>query len=349
MHVLMQSVNRSVHFVWTLKFFRQRATIRGDHWQWWNSHQRREIFLHINEIAPLDPLRNKLNRYIAKVSEDKKVFGRRCTIHNKKCRLVNFHHNFIYYLHVLLEDVSDAIEGEETLASEDDDDDIGEPINLAEEKDLSKQFDIDALKKENTVVSTDEEYALTEEDEVLPTPILPIFPIGDSQYVLLSDIQASFNIREDYCLAIVAQNLQEDNEFLDPELDKYTLLHSNVKDIEFHSAAKALQLIYKDDLNYERILPSVEDFYAMQEKLKITNLGRQEFNVVQVASSSSAVADTSINLWKRNTVVEGENQKVNMSPPILVNFNIYTMTITKMIMTIISLKGGQFLERESHK
>ena len=156
---------------------------------------------------------------------------------------------------MLLEDVSDAIEGaeerrEENLASEDDDDDIGEPINLAEEKELSKQFDIDALRKENTVVSTDEEYALTEEEEVLPTPILPIFPISDSQYVLLLDIQASFNIREDYCLAIVAQHLQEDNEFLDLELDKYTLLDSNVKDSEFHSAAKVLQLIYKDILNY---------------------------------------------------------------------------------------------------
>ena len=59
------------------------------------------------------------------------------------------------------------------------------------------------------------------------------------------------------------------------------------------------------------MLPSEEEFYEAQEKLKITNLGRQEVNDVQVASSSSVVADTSINLWKRNTVVEDKNQKVN--------------------------------------
>ena len=36
-----------------------------------------ERFVQINDIAPLVHLRNKLNRDIAKVPEDKKLFGRR--------------------------------------------------------------------------------------------------------------------------------------------------------------------------------------------------------------------------------------------------------------------------------
>ena len=50
--------------------------------------------------------------------------------------------------------------------------------------------------------------------EIVPVPLLPSFCIGDNDYVLLIDIQTVFNIRQDYALAILAQNIEEDIEFL---------------------------------------------------------------------------------------------------------------------------------------
>ena len=108
------------------------------------------------------------------------------------------------------------------------------------------------------------------------------------------DIQVILNIRKDYCLGIIAHNLEEDDEFLDPRMDKYMLLDFNVKDSEFYSYSKTLEMICRDVMHFEKNQPNEQEFNAAQQKLKITNMGRVDQS--QVASSSAKVGETSINL-----------------------------------------------------
>lgn len=47
-----------------------------------------------------------------------------------------------------------------------------------------------------------------------------------------------FNLREDHCIAFIAQNLEVDDNFVDDDgIDKYLLADSHVKDTKFLSAA----------------------------------------------------------------------------------------------------------------
>ena len=94
---------------------------------------------------------------------------------------------------------------------------------------------------------------------------------------------------------------------MDNEIDKYFLLDSHVKDIEFVTPARTLQMINRDVHHYEESLSNEEEFLASQQRLNITQIGR-----VQLLSVAMHVDDkTSINLWNREIVCgDYENQKV---------------------------------------
>ena len=86
----------------------------------------------------------------------------------------------------------------------------------------------------------------------IPTPLLPSYQVGDSEYILLTDIQQVFNLREDHCIAFIAQNLEADDNFVDDDgIDKCLLVDSHVKNREFLFAATTLKMIYCDALKYE--------------------------------------------------------------------------------------------------
>ncbi|MCO5578111.1 hypothetical protein L7F22_031949, partial [Adiantum nelumboides] len=71
--------------------------------------------------------------------------------------------------------------------------------------------------------------------------VLPIIPIKDHHYVRLNDIMELFDLREDYYLAIVAQNLQEDSIIIDPTDDKYSIMDSHVSAGEYVEPIEAPQ------------------------------------------------------------------------------------------------------------
>lgn len=54
-----------------------------------------------------------------------------------------------------------------------------------------------------------DEDTLNDTDIALP-PALPTFTILEKEYVLLHDIQVLFNLQEDYCLALIAQQMEEE-------------------------------------------------------------------------------------------------------------------------------------------
>ena len=58
-------------------------------------------------------------------------------------------------------------------------------------------------------------------DTDIALPALPTFTILEKEYVLLHDIQVLFNLREDYFLALIAQQMEEEQEWVheDPKLE----------------------------------------------------------------------------------------------------------------------------------
>ncbi|MCO5578255.1 hypothetical protein L7F22_032094, partial [Adiantum nelumboides] len=86
--------------------------------------------------------------------------------------------------------------------------------------------------------------------------VLTIVPIGDHHYVMLNDIMELFDSRENYCLAIVAQNLQEDCSIIDPDDEKYFVMDAHVAVGEFIEPTEALVMIYKDAAACAAMLPT---------------------------------------------------------------------------------------------
>ena len=139
---------------------------------------------------------------------------------------------------------------DEEGAEEEDTPHVIEEFNDEEERMLSAAIDIEALRGQNTEVG----HPVIEADEFspIPTPMLPSYQVGDSEYILLTNIQHVFNLREDHCIAFIAQNLEADDNFVDDDgIDKYLLVDSCVKDTEFLFGATTLKMIYADAHKYK--------------------------------------------------------------------------------------------------
>ena len=107
---------------------------------------------------------------------------------------------------------------------------------------------------------------------------------------MLIDIQHVFNLREDHCIAFIAQNLEADDNFVDDDkIDKYLLVDSHVKDMEFLSTTATLKMIYADALKYEGKEAIEEELQEARERPNITNMG--EFR--DVPSTSTETVPTS--------------------------------------------------------
>ncbi|MCO5600509.1 hypothetical protein L7F22_054622, partial [Adiantum nelumboides] len=180
----------------------------------------------------------------------------KCSLHSRKCQIVEYSAGFILYLHLILEEHSDATD--ETSA-------VGGELACPRSGTLQVLKGVQLPKG------------------ALPTSILPTIPIGDLHYVMLNDIMELFDLREDYCLAIVAQNLKEEDAIIDPEQNKY-----------------------------ETTLPTEEEFKAVQERLGITDMGRTHSSTLSQASTSRSrsKAEKSVHLWNKPLVEEDENQKL---------------------------------------
>ena len=132
--------------------------------------------------------------------------------------------------------------------------------------------DIEALREQDTDVGQPviESY----EFSPVPTPFLPSYQVGDLEYILLTDIQHVFNLREDHCIAFIAQNLEVDDNFVnDDGIDKYLLVDNHVKDTEFLSVIATLKMIYADALKYEGKDAIEEELQEARERLNITDMG----------------------------------------------------------------------------
>ncbi|MCO5586883.1 hypothetical protein L7F22_040828 [Adiantum nelumboides] len=118
--------------------------------------------------------------------------------------------------------------------------------------------------------------------------VLPTIPIDDHHYVILNDIMELFDLREDYCLAIAAHNLEEDCNIINLDDDKYSVMDAHVIADDFIKPTKALAMIYKDVAACAATLPTEFEFKEVQDRLGITEMGREAASMTMAPSSSFA-------------------------------------------------------------
>ena len=143
----------------------------------------------------------------------------------------------------------------------------------------------------------------------LALPQLPYFSMENGlDYVLMSDVTHHFNIREDYCLAALAQYCEADSDFIDNLCDKYLLIDTDCDEAKYQSGRAILERILNEAKEYERTLPSSEEeFNAALRRLGLENMGKpsKPSNIEQGSSSS-------VPLWTANLLEDDENQLVCM-------------------------------------
>lgn len=239
-------------------------------------------------------------------------------IHEHKCRLVQYFYGFICYLHIVTEEDSEDSKEQPQIKDTLPSSTIEEEIEVTEridpiitENSLSLQVDFEALRKHDSqvVVTETSKIALLDEDASqgdIPTSILPTLPIGGLDYVLLSDIMKLFNLREDYCLAIISQHLEVDKDFVDQEIDEYLQMDSHAEEEKFIDPTEALRKIFNDATSYEATLPTGEEVTAIQQRLNIQDMGKMEMPV----TLSLEKVESSINLTDEKVMEHDENEQV---------------------------------------
>ena len=247
-----------------------------------------------------------------------------CPFHKGSCRVVDKLAAFICYLSSLANSEEEKVLEEQfkferttTLKEEEDDEDSeGEGKELtAEEK---KAIRYGSIKELQPV----DEDAL--EDSDIPVPALPTFKILEKEYVLLHDIQVLFNLREDYCLALIAQQMHEEQDWVlqDPTLEKVnTCFDPNM----------ALEACFEEAKKHEGEIPSEAEFLdtqhligdpRRQQLLLETNLKDSEDTPVKtenpiieepedVAGPSTKRGEKFIKLWKDGLLEADEQNQVS--------------------------------------
>ena len=139
----------------------------------------------------------------------------------------------------------------------------------------------------------------------LPICTFPSFCMIDQvDLVLLTDIMHHFNIRKDYCLAMIANWCKADMDWVVEGVDRHLLVDSAIQDHEYKTGKEILKEIFEEARIYEGELASKEEMAVIEERLGIAEMGR--FTTPQVAEDSKST----IQLWTRNQLEADENQKV---------------------------------------
>ena len=63
---------------------------------------------------------------------------------------------------------------------------------------MARRVNPDVLREFGVHVHDEEEFPLDESIERVPVLVLPSFPFGNKQYMLVTDIHNVFNLRDDY-------------------------------------------------------------------------------------------------------------------------------------------------------
>ena len=91
-------------------------------------------------------------------------------------------------------------------------------------------------------------------------------------------------------MAIIAQNHEEHEFFLDNEVNRPALIDSCVRNSKYTDGKSALSMVFADVRKIKPTLPTKDESQAIQERMGINGLGRE------ASTSSSAVSGSFPNL-----------------------------------------------------
>lgn len=255
-----------------------------------------------------------LSCFGSKNSSSRKVFQRRlvllppndcllisnCPHHKGECRIIEKNTAFLLYLQTLTNTKEESFSlGRQPSPCND----VLEDVDETKEKTLALSFERVSYKSTTIAEVPVKEESLLNND--IPIPALPSFIIENKEYILLHDIQVIFNLREDYTLRVIAQALEDEKEWVleDPVLGSL--------DCNF-DPKNALELCFNEAKQYEKSLPTEEDFQDTQFSLNHHTQSLDELvNASEPEEPKDVLKESSIDIWTDNTMVSDENHQVN--------------------------------------
>ena len=199
-----------------------------------------------------------------------------CPKHSKACKLIYDPYGFLLYLHSryleLCENQTEVIMEMEV----DDEMEENMPQFVASEHQPDEVEHLEpeierALVDANTISTIERTFPKSLETDVsdpnqayMMLPMLPCFAIDGKSYLLLSDIQKLFEIREDTALGILAHNLEDCKTFIEED-------GVEEEQMEFSMGSfDCLKLCFEKAKKYrEETLPTEEEFRQLQTKMKL--------------------------------------------------------------------------------
>ena len=278
-------------------------------------------YVHLGLIGVTTQERSRITRKINSMDFSKYRFpkGEHCPVHSQPCVLVQKPCAFLFYLYLLVDLKENQDEDDEGQYSNigasllkdvmNEPEDIEEPLDPDSERKESAKFDVAKFKAETIieeVSSLDED--VTESSFNLTT--LPSLHISGRNYLLLPHIQKLYNLREDYCLAIIAEGCDIADGFIDIEnehKEEFLKLDTETSNKNFLEAPDALAMCLAKSLGEPPALKD-EDFERRLEELGIATFGREE----KERPMKEELTGT-LNLWRASVLEEDENQKVSSS------------------------------------
>lgn len=274
------------------------------------------VFLHLSDISTDRIMKRKMQRAVEKLPSDAIKDVTECLVHPKKtCKLIDFQYGFLCFLHSMTsaESVPQVEDGQsvavdEEMGAEEEVHEESASIDLEHERMEAEQQLFPAFSSFDDV-DTQSRNSMEGDDQIpgeLALPQLPFFSMHDGfHYVLMSDVTHHFNIREDYCLAALAQFCQADHDFVEHICDKYLLIDSNCDEASYQGGRDILEKILAEAKRYERALPLAEEFDEALRRLGLEHMGRESIEPPNVDTGVS-----SISLWTASLLEDDENQQV---------------------------------------
>ncbi|MCO5550422.1 hypothetical protein L7F22_003908 [Adiantum nelumboides] len=246
-----------------------------------------------------------------------------CPVHSKKCRLVEFNHGLVCHLHVISNDDAETSQsaasqaaqfGSCPMAEEEDTSDEEMEFDPEEERRKASKETEDAslnlCNLEDAALTREQQQHSTDEEASLPMQCFPSFAMaGEDHYILLTDRMHELNIREDYCLAAIADFCEADMGFVADDVD-HLQVDTDAHDTELIPGEKLLEDAFHEAKAGEAELPTDEQLQMTTAQLRLEGMG------ILVASTTDAQRDKrgSIELWTRSKLEMDENQMDESSP-----------------------------------
>ncbi len=264
-----------------------------------------ERYVHISNFSADPVVKRRLNRCLEKLPSFVIRVEEKCPAHSKRCRLLRELYGFLCFLHLLIEDSEPETAQIPSTVAPFEDEEGGEevPIDPAEERALVLSSALSSGPSASTITPIEDDQNNEQGD--LPLACFPSFLMMENHdFVLLVDIMHSFNIREDYCLAAIANFSEADKNWVEDDLDQHLLVDSAWKDSEYKSGKDVIKSIFDDWKTCAASLPSDEEHTATTNRIGLADMGKFQQPTYYEDSKST------INLWTESMLEADENQQV---------------------------------------